>query len=228
VIDYFLTSNRKDTIAFNILDLDINLSDYRPIMAVCVYCDNACKPVSTTGSCFHPRTARLRWDHAPIDAQTHFLLQPLLDDVNALIDSSALMDCQSTTDCADHIYEGVVDALRLSAHMFILKLKCNFYKFWWPLKLDILKEKASESCRMWKNTGSPKSGPIYIQYKKTNYYIKSVFVKSRLLRPVILPMTYMKLYCSNLVKSFGRFGNQSSPMLLPILFRLTALLTAPL
>ena len=40
VIDYFLTSNLKDTIAFNILDLDINLSDHRPIMAVCAYCDN--------------------------------------------------------------------------------------------------------------------------------------------------------------------------------------------
>jgi len=124
VIDYFLTSNLKDTIAFNILDLDINLSDHRPIMAVCVYCDNTCKPVSTTGSCGHLRTARLRCDHAPIDkyyAQTHVLLQPLLDDVNALIDSSSWMDCQSTTDCADHIYEGVVDALRLSAHMFIPK-----------------------------------------------------------------------------------------------------------
>jgi len=190
-IDYFLTSNLKDTIAFTILDLDVNLSDHRPIMAVCVYCDNTCKPVSTTGGCGHPRTERLRCDHAPIDkyyAQTHFLLQQL----------------------------------------FIPKRKCNFYKFWWSLELDTLKEKAIESCRMWKNTGSPKFGPIYTQYKKTNYYIKSVFAKSRLLRPVILRKTYMKLYCANLVKSFERFGNQSSPMLLPILFRFTALLTAPL
>jgi len=55
--------------------------------------------------------------------QTHFLLQPLLDAVNALIDSSSWMDCQSTTDCADHIYEGVVDALRLSAHTHKLLYK---------------------------------------------------------------------------------------------------------
>jgi len=96
----YFTVNLKDTIAFNILDLDINLSDHRPIMAVCVHCDNTCKPVSTTGSCSQPRTTHLRWDHAPIDkyyAQTHLLLQPLLDDVNALIDSSAWMDCQSIT-----------------------------------------------------------------------------------------------------------------------------------
>ena len=101
-------------------------------MAVCVYCDNTCKPVSIRGSCSQPRTEHLRWDHAPIDnyyAQTHLLLQPLLDDVNALIDSSAWMDCQSITDCADHIYDGVVDALRLSAHMFILNENVIFTNF---------------------------------------------------------------------------------------------------
>jgi len=46
VIDYFLTFNLNDTVAFNILDLDINLSDHRPIMAVCDYCDNTCKLVA--------------------------------------------------------------------------------------------------------------------------------------------------------------------------------------
>jgi len=91
--------------------------------------------------------------------------------------------------------------------MFIPKRKCNFYKFWWSQELNIMKEKAIESCRMWKNAGSPKSDPIYTQCKKTNYYIKSEFAKSRL--------TYMKLYYANLVKNFGRFGNQSSPMLVP-------------
>jgi len=96
--------------------------------------------------------------------------------------------------------------------------------WWWSLKLDTIKEKAIESCRMGKDAGS--LGPIYTQYKKRNYYTKSAFAKSRLLRPVILPMIYMKLYCANLVKNFGRFGNRISPMLLPTLFRLMALLTA--
>ena len=35
-IDYFLTSNTQSTIAFNVLDVDVNLSDHRPIMAVCL------------------------------------------------------------------------------------------------------------------------------------------------------------------------------------------------
>jgi len=68
---------------------------------------------------------------------------------------------------------------------------------------------------MWKNTGRPKSGPIYTQYKKTNYYryIKSVFVKSRLLRPVILPcMTYMNdnWICSELLKQVTASPQQSA------------------
>ena len=34
-IDYMLTSNPNNTIAFNVLDMDINLSDHIPIMVVC-------------------------------------------------------------------------------------------------------------------------------------------------------------------------------------------------
>jgi len=35
-IDYFITSNSDSTVAFNILDIDVNLSDHLPIMAVCL------------------------------------------------------------------------------------------------------------------------------------------------------------------------------------------------
>jgi len=34
-IDYVLTSNADSVVAFNILDIDINLSDHLPLMAVC-------------------------------------------------------------------------------------------------------------------------------------------------------------------------------------------------
>ena len=132
MIDYFLTSNCNDTIGFNIVDLDINLSDHRPIMAVCAYSDNVSKSVPATGHCCQSSTAHLRWDHAPIDkyyAQTYLVLQPLLDEVDVLIDSSASMDCQSIASSADYIYERVVDGLRFCAHKFIPKRKRNFYKF---------------------------------------------------------------------------------------------------
>ena len=71
------------------------------------------------------------------------------------------MDCQSIIDSADYIYEKVVDGLHCCAHNFIPKRKSNFYKFWWSLELDILKETATESSRIWKSAGQPKSGPIH-------------------------------------------------------------------
>ena len=46
MIDYFLTSNVSDTIGFNTVDLDINLSDHRPIMVICTYFGNMSKLVS--------------------------------------------------------------------------------------------------------------------------------------------------------------------------------------
>ena len=91
-----------------------------------------------------------------------------------------------------------------------------------------MKETAIESCRKWKNAGQTKSIPIYAQYKKTNYCIKSAFEKSRLSKPVISPMTCMKLCCANLIKNLGKFGNLSFLVLLLTLFRLMVLLTVPL
>ena len=145
------------------------------IMAVCAYFDNMSKSLPVVGRRSESSTTHLRLDHAPIDkyyAQTYLVLQPLLDEVSALIDSSAWMDCQSITDSADHIYEKVVDGLRFCAHMFIPKRKRNFYKFWWSLELDIMKETAIESCRKWKNAGQPKSGPIHAQYIKDKLLYK--------------------------------------------------------
>ena len=66
-IDYMLTSSVVKTIAFNILDLDINLSDHLPIMSVCTR-DLSSKSVDC--SCESQPTAdvtHLRWDHAPLD-----------------------------------------------------------------------------------------------------------------------------------------------------------------
>jgi len=170
-IDYFLTSNVSDTVGFNIVDLDINLSDHRPIMAICTYFDNPRKPMSIplSNSSNLSSTLRLRWDHAPTNkyyAQTYLSLQPLLDEVNDLVDRSDEMDCQTVTNRADYIYERVVNVLRVSAHKLIPRRKGNFYKFWWSTELDILKDKAIESCRIWKNVGQPRFGPIHAQYKK--------------------------------------------------------------
>jgi len=166
--DHFLTSNVSDTIGINIVDMDINLSDHRPIMVICTYSDNMNKSTLGTGNCNLSNSLCLRWDHAPTNkyyAHTYLLLQLLLDEANYSADRSAGMDCQTVVKSADYIYERVVDGLRLSDQMFIPRCKGNFYKFW-STELNILKDNAIDSCRMWKSTGQPRSVPIYAQYKK--------------------------------------------------------------
>jgi endonuclease/exonuclease/phosphatase (EEP) superfamily protein YafD len=51
-IDYMLTSNSENIVAFNVLDLDINLSDHLPIMSIC-----ACTPSPAPNICLNPLTA---------------------------------------------------------------------------------------------------------------------------------------------------------------------------
>ena len=173
-IDYMLTSSSNDIIAFNILDMDINLSDHIPIMAVLVcHINLAFNPNTGHGS--QADIEHFRWDHAPLGKyyeQTRVLLQPVLTDLDELVNSSDYMDIKSVANGCDVIYNNTVDALRYSANLCIPKHRKNFYKFWWTQELDVLKDKAIASCRIWKNAGKPRNGPIQMQYKKDKLLYK--------------------------------------------------------
>jgi len=58
MIDYFLTLHPNDTIAFNIVHQDINVSDHHLTMTVCDYFDNMSKSVPVTGHQGHQRPTR--------------------------------------------------------------------------------------------------------------------------------------------------------------------------
>jgi len=67
-IDYMLASNPNDIIAFNVVDMDINLSDHCPIMAVC-----ACPKLSIDQNLCQTSQAEIhhfRWDHADLEIST--------------------------------------------------------------------------------------------------------------------------------------------------------------
>jgi endonuclease/exonuclease/phosphatase (EEP) superfamily protein YafD len=68
VIDYMLTSENDSTIAFNVLEMDINLSDHRPIMAVFV-CHLTLETIGVTVTP-HSKSeiAHFRWDNAPLES----------------------------------------------------------------------------------------------------------------------------------------------------------------
>jgi exonuclease III len=169
-IDYFITSDLESTIAFNIVDLDINLSDHLPIMVVCScqICDYS--KLSSSGDISY-----FRWDHAPVDLyyeHTRVSLQPVLDELDLIIDNISTLSRSGVIDAVDRLYNDVVCALQSSSSLFIPKRKKNFYKFWWSQELDSLKESAILSCRIWKDACKPRQGPIFNKYKQDKLLYK--------------------------------------------------------
>ena len=65
-IDYMFTSCNDKTIAFNILDLDMNLSDHLPIMSVCTRDLSSASLSCTIESQPTADVTHFRWDHAPL------------------------------------------------------------------------------------------------------------------------------------------------------------------
>jgi len=172
-IDYMLTSNPVRTVAFNLLDIDVNLSDHIPIMTVCSrddftrVIDDAGRPTAVV--------SHFRWDHAPLDKyyeQTRVLLDPVDNDLNVLIADCHKMSSDCVADEIDKLYDNVVSALQSSANLFIPKRKQNFYKFWWNQELDELKNKSIASCRLWKDAGKPNHGQLHAKYKQDKQLYK--------------------------------------------------------
>ena len=90
-----LTSCKDKTVAFNISDLDINLSDHLPIMSVCTHdltsasvnCSAEAKPAA--------EVTHLRWHYARLDAYYEYTrqqLQPILSKLDTITFNSLSMD----------------------------------------------------------------------------------------------------------------------------------------
>ena len=170
-IDYILSSNSINVVAFNIIDLDINLSDHCPVMTVCKH-DVSSVSQSAASYQSHDskpaKTVYLRWDHAPLNLyyeHTRVLLQPILDNLDILQSSLSILTESTIINVLDSVYENVVLALCQSANLFVPKHTKDFYKFWWSQELDLLKSNAIASCTEWKNAGKPRGGNIYLQYR---------------------------------------------------------------
>lgn len=174
-IDYFLSSIYAKTIAFNILDMDINLSDHLPILIVCAQ-DDLPEPNFARGDSNHiDDVTHLRWDHAPLEQYyelTRQMLQPLYENLCLLISSADKLSDDDVCQGVDHIYHSVVDALRECANSSVPKHTKRFYKFWWSQELDILKESAIASAMAWKAAAKPKHGPICTKYKQDKLLYK--------------------------------------------------------
>ena len=170
-IDFMLTSNSSLTVDFKILDIDCNLSDHLPIIAtvICKQLNDVSKPV------WRPVTTYLRWDRANLRAyyeQTRVALEPMLYDITSIYNVRDCMEVNDIVEQIDRIYRQIVTALVTCADLVIPRLKQNFFKFWWSEELKTLKEQSIASSRAWKDAGKPKSGEIFLAYKRDKILYK--------------------------------------------------------
>lgn len=174
-IDYMLISDPNGVKGFNVLDLDINLSDHRPVIAIVTQCWAETTTNIGNQQPSQPLVEHFRWDHAPLGEyyeHTRVLLQPILLDLQNLVANADCFENDFVLDCIDRLYNDVINALNSSANLFIPKHGKNFYKFWWTQELDVTKSNAVAACRVWKNSGCPRNGVIFAEYKKCKLLYK--------------------------------------------------------
>ncbi len=163
-----LTSSPSVTIDYNILDLDLNMSDHLPII-VKVIC-NDLNTVSGPKSIQPAIVTYLRWDRANLRAyyeQTRVALEPILCDLTYLENALDCLPVNDVVEQTNQIYRQVVTALDTCADLVIPRLKQNFFKFWWSEELKTLKEQSIATSRIWKDAGKPRFGEIFLNYNRS-------------------------------------------------------------
>ena len=165
-IDYVITSCRDVIDDFVILDPDINFSDHLPIMAICRYVD--CGLTSASADCNRSNSSALplhfRWDHADLIGYyryTGLWLQPLLDNLRAVVNQYNNHEVIDVCSIIDTLYDSMVNVVATAASQFVPQRPKSFYKFGWDEEMDILKQSSIDSNKIWKNAGKPRQGPIF-------------------------------------------------------------------
>ena len=183
LIDFILTSSPGDAVDFVVLELDINFSDHRPIIAKFNHhLDNSNANGSEDFASLQPKQSvtQFRWDHADKVGYYYFTgdhLQNLL----SVIDNYVPTDMNDFRHFIDFCYDKTVDILNISTNHFVPKCKKNFFKFWWDQELDILKQESIQSNQIWKAAGKPRSGSVFNKHQESrSRYRKRIRDRQRL------------------------------------------------
>ena len=75
------------------------------------------------------------------------------------------------------------------------------YKFWWNQELDLLKEKAVSSNKVWKVAGKPHSGPIFQERKSDKFAYKIKIRESKEMSSSAIEIVYTRHYLKKVVNS---------------------------
>ena len=164
-LDYFFTCEPRIVLEAKVLDPDINYSDHLPIMLTCTIELPSASHKTQINAQDNAPVDYLRWDHADLLLYyftTGQRLQPVLEKLREY-DNNLEFDCDK--EVVDNICNEIINILCQSADLAVPRHKKNFYKFWWNQELDSLKHNSIATCRLWKSSGRPRSGPVSDEYK---------------------------------------------------------------
>ena len=175
-IDFILASCACTVSQFLVTDPDVNFSDHLPLFAV-IDCRVISPNVKPASSSCNSQT-QLRWDRADVHSYYNYTgsrLSPLLSKLDNILPQykNGIIENSKIPGIIDSTYNEIIYILNACAKDFVPLRRKSFYKFWWNVELDSLKEASVQSNRLWVSAGRPRHGPIYdkrqstrLQYRK--------------------------------------------------------------
>ena len=220
-------SFKSTVFEYNIIDYALNMSDHVPII-IKMYLDfklylnpiSSCVSVNVKpgSSDVSSSTPRLRWDHADLSLYynlTYTELQCLDHEIsskyeNFKLDESCLCFNTGTLcfSCSnlkklisidiDSWYACFVRCLSVSAQSTVPMAYPNQFKHWWDKDATVLKNKAINDFKLWKELNKPKFGAAFDAMKLSKKLYKTHLNKSKSDKlNVISDDLYQSLICKN-------------------------------
>ena len=181
LIDGILISRSlaNHTSNIQILDLGDNVSDHRPVeidlsISLCVIPLESKRQIST-----------VNWSKLTTDAISNYqsIMTAKLDDIDIpfydLLHGDKLCLCNSHQKSIETYYQSIVDAV-LYADSHLPRTNPNLHKPFWSDEISQLKVKSIDCSLRWRDSGSPKSGPIFECKKKCSKEYKQAIRKAKL------------------------------------------------
>ena len=118
---------------------------------------------------------RFRWDKADVISYYHttYSLLSQIPVCDELLDCLKKHSCNAQF-CVNYVYDCMVNALSASAEAWVPRTKPGFYRVWWNDTLTELKRESVEVHDLWKISGRPKQGDVFMRIKRAKIAYKPV------------------------------------------------------
>jgi len=109
--------------------------------------------------------------------------------------------------CVNYVYDCMVNALSASAEAWVPRTKPGFYRVWWNDTLTELKRESVEVHDLWKISGRPKQGDVFMRIKRAKIAYKQAIKINRVDEESYFSNELNDLLLNKDVPGFGRSWN---------------------